>query len=290
MTRLHMTARQTFGREVDDGSDEVLFGLTLPSGSIVHGIHAEISYVCGSISAGANLFAAVRMGAISVEGWILPILDPDAGASWDAVWDALVPKDTDVDVMDLDSVATDATSFFEPGEMAMANLFNVGLQPRRIYHHHKILSIADGAVGVVQDNQTPFQLEYTPGGKLTINIGRNIAVSQPSLLAFAFGVPLMDDTAVGVPTVLSESQIPQVKYMRDVLSRAMLHQLGLIEAGAETPWEEASALLRLHLNPDIFEDTAGLFVTQGEYIVAGEVTIRHSVTGEMILGNVSTGR
>ena len=38
---------------------------------------------------------------MAVEGWILPVLDPDAGSSFDTLLDTLVPKDTDVEVIDL---------------------------------------------------------------------------------------------------------------------------------------------------------------------------------------------
>ena len=77
--------------------------------------------------------------------------------------------------------------------------------------------------------------------------------------------------------------------MRNTLERAILHQMGVFEAGAETPWEEASSLLRQHLNPDVFEGTAGLFFTQGEYIFTGEASIDHSVTGDLHIGKVDAG-
>ncbi len=115
-------------------------------------------------------------------------------------------------------------------------------------------------------------------------------VSQPSILAFAVGVPLLDDTTGSNETILSEAQWSQVKYMEHTLERALLHQLGVVEAGAETPWEEASALLRKHLNPDIHESAAGQFFTQGEYSVYGEASIVHRVTGRMGISNITTGR
>ena len=290
MARLFMRARRTFAVEVGDGTDRVLFGMTMPGDTVMHGLSASLSYICGSVAGGANRFPISLFTAMSVEGWVLPLLDPDAAVQLDTLWDQLVPKDTDVETLDLDTGAADTQPFFEPGEMSMHNLFDVGLIPRRIYHTHKIISAANGAVWLGQDVETPFGVEWTPGGTVSIRINRNIRVEQPSAVLFAFGAPLMDDTTGTARATLAEAEIPQVKFMTHVLERALLHQLGVIETGAETPWEEASFLLRKHLNPDVFEGTTGQFLTSGEWAVAGEAAILHSVTGELGKIMVSTGR
>jgi len=288
---LSMVARRYFGLRVDDGTDKVMFGLSLPSGSVVQDVRVKLDYICGSISAGANQFPIVTAGMMAIEGYILPVFDPDTAVSLDTLWDQFVPKDTDVDVIDLDTVATDITSFFEPGEMAMANIFEIGVRPRRIYHRHEMLTAVRHSVHTLQVISTPADPgKYTPGGSVQIHLNKPMRVSQPSVLAFAFGVPLMDDTSTTVPGILAEAEWAQVKYMEDTLGRALLHQLGVFEAGAETPWEEASALLRKHLNPDVFEPTGASFHTIGEIMVFGEASIRHSVTGELKIGTVSTGR
>jgi len=288
---LSMVARRTFAFEVDDGTDEVMFGLSLPSGSIVDDVRVKLDYVCGTVGSGANQFPITTAGAIAVEGYVLPVFDPDSGASFESLWDTLVPKDTDTDVIDLDTVAADLTSFWEPGEMAMANLFEIGVRPKRVFHHHKILTAVRDSVHTHQAIAVPADVgRYTPGGSLQIHLNRPMRVVQPSALVFSFGVPFMDDTSATGPTILGEAQWAQVKYMKHTLERAILHQLGVFEAGAETPWEEASALLRAHLNPDVFENVANQFHTSGEYAVFGEASIRHRVTGELEIGTISTGR
>lgn len=286
---LRMVARRMFITEVADGQDNVLFAVSLPSGSVVHGVRARVNYVCASKSSGANEFGMDESGAISMEGYVLPILDPDASDNPQTLWDQLVPKDTDVDVIDLDTVAADTTAFWEPGEIALAEMFDIGLQPKRLFHHHRVLSVANGSVMTGQDNQTPFERKWTPGGSITVNLRRKFRVRQPSVLVFAGGVPLIDDTSSTYPLLATEAQWPQLKYMRNTLERAILHQMGVFEVGAETPWEEASALLRQHLNPDVFEATGGMWFTQGEYIFAGEASVDHSVTGDLHIGKVDAG-
>jgi len=289
---LKMVARRTFAIEVDDGTDEVMFGLSLPNGSIVTDVRCKLSFICGTVGAGPNQFPITSAGFIAVEGYVLPVQDPDAGVTLNGIWDRLVPKDTDVEVIDLDTAGLDTTSFHEPGEMAMANLLDVGLRPKRVYHHHRLITAMNGgSVHTHQAIATPADLgRYTPGGTLNFQLTRPIRVSQPSVLVFAFGVPLMDDTTSSGAAALTEAEWAQVKYMENTLERAILHQFGVFEAGAETPWEEASALLRKHLNPDVLEDTAAMFHTQGEYQVYGEASITHLVTGKLSVGTISTGR
>lgn len=288
---LRMEARRYFGIEVDDATDKVMFGISLPSGSIVHSVNAEIHFMCGSVAGGGNQFPINEGTLVSVEGYVLPIHDPDAGISYDLTWDRLVPKDTDVESIDLDTGSADTTSFFEPGEAALANLLEIGVRPKKVFGQYRMLTAMNSSMQTAQKIATPADAGvYTPGGSMRINLRRPMRVREMSILAFAFGAPLLDDVSSTVPTMVSEKQWPQLKYMEDTLSRAILHQLGVFEAGAETPWEEASGLLRAHLNPDVYESASGTFLTAGEWTVFGQASIVHSVTGALKLGTISTGR
>ena len=66
----------------------------------------------------------------------------------------------------------------------------------------------------------------------------------------------------------------------------MLHLLGVTEAGAETPWVEAAALLRKHLDPDIFETTGATFISK-TWRAAGELKFDHEVEGTLAKALVS---
>ena len=135
--------------------------------------------------------------------------------------------------------ALDTSPFFEPGEADWTAVFDVGLRPERIYHRDRLLTIVNGSVFTYQDNQSPFNVEWRAGDSFSIHIGKRLRVRQPSVLVFAVAAPSMDDTTVTIQAALAENEWPQVKYMSHILERAMLHVLGVVEAGAETPWEEA---------------------------------------------------
>lgn len=289
---LRMVAQRYFGIEVPDATDKVMFGISLPNGSIVHRVACQIHFMCGSVSGGGNQFPVNEATLIGVEGYVLPVFDPDSSAPLNTLWDQLVPKDSDTDLIDLDTVAVDTTAFFEPGEAALANLLDIGVRPRKVFGQKRLLTAMNSSIQTMQKIATPADPGvWTPGGSMRITLRRPIRVSQPSVLVYAFGAPLLDDTSTTAATaIITEKQWPQLKYMEDTLSRAILHQLGVFEAGAETPWEEASALLRTHLNPDVLEDVAGQFLTAGEWSVYGMASIDHSVTGALKLGTIQTGR
>lgn len=285
-----MFARRTFMVNCPVSTDVVFVGLSLPSDSVIHDIKIRCSVVHADLAAGSEMLVAAQVVAYAVEGWILPVMDPDTQVSYDQLWDWLVPKDSDVEVLDLDTGGTDTAPMYEPGEVSLAHVFDVGLLPERVYHRHRILTMARNSLLSYQENQTPFSVLWVPGDAFDIHIKKRLRVRQPSCLVFAIGIPTGDDTLATAPTFLSEAQWPQVKYIDHVLERAMLHTLGLVEAGAETPFEEATALLKTHLDPDVYESEDGIFAIAGDFTISGEAVIDHSVVGDLPKSAISTGR
>lgn len=278
---IRMFARRLHFGVQSAATDEVFFGLSLPSGSRVNGVNIDLQFWASGVrlASEASLYA--------IEGWILPIHDPDAAATYDQFWDRMVPKDTDVETIDLDTASGDAAPFYEPGEPNFAGLFDVGWQPERIYRREGILSPVTGNIMVTRDPATPFLTEWFPGVQVNIRVNKNYAISQPSVLLFALALPALDDTTNTVSSVALENEWPQTKYIGDVLKRAMLHLFGLVEAGAETPWEEATALLKKHLEPDPFEFSAAKLVSISMNVLAKGIC-DHSVVGTMEHTQITT--
>ncbi len=280
---IRMFARRLANRTINPGEDRVLVGLSLPSGSRVNNISIDVRLH-------QVLPIAIReVTMYAVEGWIVPVLDPDAATLLDTIWDQLVPKDTDVETIDLDTTSADSTPFYEPGEPDFSSLMDVGFRPERIYHRNRLLSIGNGSIFTFQDNQTPFLPQWIPGDSFRIRIRKNYAVRQPSVLMFAVANPSLDDTSAVSLAAASEAEWGQTKYIGHVLERALLHLFGVTEAGAETPWEEATALLKKHLEPDVFEETAGTF-DAAVWDCSMKAIIDHSVEGRLGQTSISTGR
>lgn len=280
---LRMFAKRMFQVTIAPGTDTVLFGLSLPSGSVLNNVRCTVSLYGGSVQPMATALA------YACEGYILPVLDPDAAVGYDVLFDTLVPKDTDAQTMDLDVGAADTTPFWEPGEADWSTLFDVGLRPELIYRRKRLLTPLNGSAAMHRDPETPFLPEWVPGELFNINIRKRYRIEQPSVVVFAVAQPNLDDTTTTLEGALGESKWGQIKYAGDLLRRALLHVFGLVETGAETPWEEATALLQEHLQPDVYEKTGGFFSAGITMQGVGMAMIDHSVEGTLEVGQIGLG-
>lgn len=268
------------------GNDEVLIGISLPSETVVHGI----TFMGGVVTpSDAKELVPTAVHQYALEAWVLPIDDPDATADFDDVWDTLVPKDTAVQTLDLDAESPDTEPFYEPGKVDWQAVFNVGVRPKRLWHHKKILTI-NNTMGIRWvDSQTPFEPKWQAGDEFSFRTRQSFMVEQPSVLLIGVGIPDGDQTTATVETPLAENEWPRVKYLGDTLLLALQEVLGLTEGGAETPWEEAADLLQRHLDPSVMEETAG-FWSADSLKFYGDMVVDHSVTGTLNIGTVTTGR
>lgn len=268
-------------------SDVVLAGCSLPSGSIVHDIRARIQMI------GVNVQqVAPSAHGFALEMYVIPIQDPDSNLDFDTFWDRFVVKDSDVATMDLDTVAQDTAPMWEPGEHALAKMFDVGVQPEKLWSEHTIVTMAGSHVLMrFQDFESPFGNVWLPGGMRDIHISRKLRMPDdvPCILVVGVGHPAFDDTTTVEEQNLVEAEWAQVKFVDHVMERMLMDVLGLTEAGSETPWEEATALIFKHVEPDVFEETADFF-TQEPYNVVTEFTCDHSVDGTMPKALISSGR
>ena len=268
------------------GQDEVILGLSLPSDSVIHDIRMKFSVVPASNNqeigpSGAAMYA--------IEAWIVPVFDPDSPSTYDVLWDTLVPKDTDVQTLDLDTGSADTSVFYEPGEMMWEALFDVGVRPERIYHRHKLVTYENTLGMRFVDSQTPFEPKWTVGDRFQFHDRKRYRVRQPSVLLVACGIPSLDDTTGTVASSLAENSWARVKYLGDVLKQALMDVLGLVESTAETPWEEATDLVQEHVDPDVYESDAGSYSPETMKFFA-EMTVDHSVVGTLGVVQVTTGR
>ncbi len=278
MIRMFPRRRQEI--EIPVGLDRVIFGISLPSESILNAMWAEVHLV------GQAVLPASQAIMYQIQGYILPILDPDEGNTMDSIWDQLVPKDDDVDTIDLDTAAADTLSMFEPGEMALAEVMDLGLQPEKLYSKSFMRSFATS--NFKQEDTSV--LEWVPNEVVKIRLGkkRRFRCDGPSIAVFGLGNADLLDTVAQQPIVLAENEWPRVKYMGTVLEQSLMQHFGLIETGAETPWVDAATLLRKYIEPDVVENDAGAWssATLRAFV---NVTFDVSVPGEMSSIQIGSG-
>lgn len=261
--------------QIAAGSDTVLAGVWLPSGSILTRVRGEVALT------GPSELTLGQIVVYGLEGWILPMEDPDSAITMNALWDSHVPKDQLSDILDLDADAADTKAFYEPGSITWEFLYDIGLQPRRILHRKKICSAANSALGFRQDTETPFIEHWFPGAMERVDIARPIRVASPSLVVFAVGAPLTTSTSATTPVAgMAEVDWGRVKYIDHVVEMAFMELIGLTEATAETPWEEAADLLRQYLDPVMLEGNAATLQPKS-WLASGELVFDIVVPGRM---------
>lgn len=269
---------------VQDGTDRVLFGLTLPSESRINNIKATVSIKT------LDSVLAESVGMYELAGYILPLPDVDAAPQYENLWDQLVPKQEDDDTIEMDSGSADTNPAFEPGEESLEELFSVGFQPEQIYKRRGIVS-QDSPFSTAFFSTTSQFLFHE---RVKVNVSKNYFIEQPSVLVFGLSAPTFahqKDKAAAPLTALTGVQIAQLKYMTGVLERAFYDTLGLTEAGAETPFEEATALLKIHLEPLVTTDGTNENIWSNEdYTVHVIAMIDHSVPGNFDMGTVSAAQ
>lgn len=247
-------ARRIFFSSVVNGADGVQFGIWLPANTMVNRVSGFIGLE------GATVQTALSYNMAGVEGWVLPISDPDQADSMDIIWDKLVPKDTGGNTMDLDSATAQGAPFYEPGATIWEGMFDIGAQPVRVFHRELIFGLGHNALLVNQDPDTPFGLQYVPGMRVPLAVSP-FRVREPSLLVFAVASPdTLETDASSAILALAEENWGQLQFIDHVMERAMLSLLGLTEPGATTPWNEATLLLRDYVDPKIYETVAGALV------------------------------
>lgn len=269
---------------VNAGADTVLFGVWLPAHTVLRQVRGEVTVESNTIATALDVF----MG--SVEAWVLPVNDPDEGNVMESSWDQLVPKDTSSLTMDMDTTAQDTTPFFEPGAVYWESLFDLGRHPIRLFQKQWMCSLGHNTIHQHKDTETPFAVEWVPGLTFPLSISRPVRVRQPSLLAFALASPDTTLTNDGAATSgMGEKEWGQVQFIDHVMERAMLSLLGLTEAGAETPWEEAAVLLKKVLDP-LVDETVGATFTPTQWHPKGTAIIEFDVEGTMPKKPITTGR
>ncbi len=258
------------------GQDIVCAAFDLPAGSVLKKISCTMDIV-------GTLLAHEREDAVgyAAAAYLVGLRDPDTAVPYDTIWDRFVPKYTRTEVIDLDTGSADATPFWEPGEASFEEVFDMGNMPRRLWMRRKTMTFADpGSAGLkFRPAETPFEPQWFASDIAHFRLNKPIRVSRPSVVMIGFASPNYDATTTSRAHLL-EAEWGQIQYVESTLERALVNQLVVQEAGAETPWEESSLLLRKHLAPDIFEMTTNAFLNEA-YRIFGHLEFEHTVPGTL---------
>lgn len=266
------------------GSDTVIGGVLLPSESRLNNVWGEV-HIVGL--AAQDFDKAVMYGC---GGYVLLVEDPNASNPFQTIWDTMVPKDADfaAGALDLDAESANTAPEFEPGEPNINRLMDLQVndERNRFFKRRKLLSFANRPVGFDAGN-TPDT--YIPVDVFKVRTRKNIFADYHSAAIMAVSSPSMDDMTTTVWTSPADSvHWMQIKYLDVTLEQAFMQLAGLVETGAETPWEEAAAILEDLLEPTVVEETAGDFAQAG-FNVFSSLTFDVTVPGLINKQQISAG-
>lgn len=248
---MRLFARKQAIRSVAAGADDVLVACPIPPGGRFNGVHLD----CRFVGTEGQAYTSGTMYGMS--GYIIPLPDPDTQIEWDTLWDAYVPKDvaSSAGVYDLDSGTGDTSPEFAVGEADYSGIFEASPNaPIEIFRRRKLVTLVDSPIGyevVSAGNDL-----YTPTDRFATKIERNIRVARHSMAMIAVSSP--DYTSTGtVPSTPTETQWAMLQYLEMFLEHAFINWMGLVEAGAETPYEESAAFLADLLESAVLDEGVG---------------------------------
>lgn len=276
-----LTRRTMFQTLVGSNTDRVCAGIWVPANSMILSANGYIDFNGGIVP--ANIIQT-----IGASMWWLPVDDPDSTGGMETKWDTDVPKDTAAALLDMDTAAQDTTPEWQPGEPKWEQLYDIGAERRQLWESHAMSHIGRN-LGIARDPETPFAVEYVPGGSMAVNMNRGFRTNGPGLLAVGVSSPdlgaLSSTASIGQ---LAEDEWGRIQFIDMVVQQAMMSLLGLTESGAETPWQEATALLEDYLVPPMLEVTASSF-NLINWVCVGEMTFKIIVEGNMQQRSIDLG-
>lgn len=264
--------------------DQAVVGFYLPPGSVLRKFWAYTE-VMPTTDVTVNV-----VFPYSVAAYLCPVIDPDDGSTIETIWDQTVPKDADLatDGFDLDTENVDTNVFAEWGEFELENLigFNSAFDAEEKWRYDDILSYPKYPMGFTTG--TPDT--YLPAARRTTQKQPMTRIDVPSMLILGLGVPDFAETTATAEPVPPEDSQWSIKYASEMLRDAAKALVGLIEVGAESPYEDMMTRLEDYLQAPIFEETAGFFSNSNTLNVHAGLTGEVWVPGDMkTQSNLGTG-
>ncbi len=266
-------------------TDRVIAHAPIPSESSQNNVWGKVQLANND---GFFIDGAIVYGA---DGFVVPLPDPDTADSVDDLWDRLIEKEANPSEggFDLDTGAVAAGPHFEAGETNLGLIMDMHTydDDNHWFKKRKVLSFANTPTGfhwVTSGIST-----FSPRDEFPVRSRKKIDCELFCETLFGMTMPSLTGTASTVSSSpASEAVWMQQKYLEVVLEQAWMFLVGLVEAGAESPWEDAANFVDDLLEPQPFEDTAASWFTD-TFKVWSEWTFDITVPGRREFNVLSGG-
>lgn len=240
--------------DVLTNTDEVLLWAQIPEEGSLNNLSGEMHCMKSSQAAVTQAFL------YGVKGIVLPDNDPDTPANGNDIWARHMEADADfgADILDLDTAGSASGPEWEPGEPNANELFDIHTydDDAEFFRRRKLITFASTSRGF--DAGTP-PGDWLPTDVFPVGNRKRVFVDIPSWALVGFSSPAVDDVTATMQLFGSTQEWLMLKYVREAMRLAWPHIVGLIEAGAETPFEDVAAFLEDYLVPTVYEDVVDTF-------------------------------
>ncbi len=239
--------------QIGSSNDRVVAGVAVPRGAKVTQVQGHIDIMPSARLAIDNVMN------YSLRGFMIPVHDFDTQITYDQIWDNLVPKDdAATDTIDADEAAGDTTAIDTPGLPDLETIMGIhGTKLVSVYKKKVEMSYASNPQHSHIDVITPFTDHFFwPSQRHSITMNRGYMASEPSLFLIAVSNPASSNTGVTLhssPTITEWSRMSVLEY---TLQQMMINFIGAVEAGAQTPYVEAQALIVKLMEPTTIEEAS----------------------------------
>lgn len=230
---------------VTTGTDGVLCAWAVPAETSVISIKANVQV----LSTTKVEFNAGRM-AYAMDGWFLELPDDLMESTTESIYDALVPKYVASLSFDFEDEVADTAPGYEPGEIRNDMLGMVDDQ-RHIYQRRKIL----GFPGHRGYHETTPAVSWAHIPVDDFSISRKGMRKADAMSAVIFGLSSPSNDGLTAENKLfpnfggtARSEWIWMRFLPQMLDKAVVAMLGLTQSGAETPYDDLLDLLEFEIS------------------------------------------
>lgn len=235
-------------RFITQATDAVIAWAEIPQNSKQVHASGEVHVVQGNAERGEQDEAYIY----SCEGWVIPVEDPDTAQNIDTLWDTMLSKSGEfTSIVDIDTGTAQTNPRYAPGEGDITGLLGLNIveDSNQWFQRDKMLSYANSPRSFVQQTPTTDD-SFTATDIFEYNTAKNIEADGYSMSLLGFGVPPMSDNASSISSPAGEAAWWSIMFLEETLRVAAIDILGLVETGAETPFEDMAAFMGAVLTPD----------------------------------------
>lgn len=233
----------------------------IPPGGTLQGVTGEIHVI------GSEGKTIITTGVYGFSGRVEPVIDPDGVLAMDTLWDNMVTKPEQVAVgagvlgIDYDWDTVVAGADVEIGDLDVSAVSGMPDQGSDIFKAQLIhVSFAQAGRGWAAG--TPDT--YVPTDLKTFRSNRVIGAGKlPAYAMLAFSSPGIDDeetahTMLGGTTAARDWAL--LGNLKNVMEDFWRINTGMIEAGAESPYAEASSAIENLAAPELVQPTTDILL------------------------------